>query len=163
MSSITVYDLGYSSRTLQAVFTPDIAIPETWLLTIIESAGGSTDITGVYSEDVGVTVDVEATANDDYTFTGWLLDGSDGGTDNPVTVADGGLTSRTLQPLFTYVTPVPTSVVGLIIPAYADEAVADYSRANVYWPIFDNELLLKMLNTTMPTFQEILERLKTRY
>jgi hypothetical protein len=162
--SITVYDYGNSSRTLQPVFTPDVAPPGNWVLYIIDGVGGTVDpVASEVTEDIDVTVEVTAYANADYTFTNWLLDGVDGGTDNPIEVADDGETSRTLQPVFIYTPIPPASTAGLIVVAYADTALADYSRANVYWATFDNELLPKLLNTTLPTFQELLERLKTRY
>jgi hypothetical protein len=79
---------------------------------------------------------------------------------NPIIVYDEGNTSRTLQPIFTALSIV---YAGPWVPNRAGEARAGWSRAGVFWCIYDNELLPKLeaAADNLPTFQEIKNRLAT--
>jgi hypothetical protein len=85
------------------------ANPATCSLTITTTAGGSTNpIPGTHIYNAGTAVSVQASANADYLFDHWELDGTDKGNSNPYTVTMN--TDQTLQALFTpRATPTPTS------------------------------------------------------
>jgi hypothetical protein len=94
-----VHDGGFSSRTLQAVFTLDVAAVDTWILHVLDGVGGS--VSGVTDDAVpvvlavgenvlndGATATLTAVPDATHTFLSWLKDGVDGGTENPTTITN---------------------------------------------------------------------------
>lgn len=75
----------------------------TYTLTILPSAGGTTNpAAGDYLYTAGTDAIVEAVPDGGYQFAYWLLDSSNAGSDNPITVLMDN--NHTLQPIFTQIT-----------------------------------------------------------
>jgi hypothetical protein len=98
-TQISVAAEGFSSRTLQAVFAPDVAVVDTWILNALDGVGGS--VSGVTDDAVpvvlavgenvlndGATATLTAVPDATHTFLSWLKDGVDGGTENPTTITN---------------------------------------------------------------------------
>jgi len=74
-----------------------------YTLTILSSTDGTTDpAVGDYTYTSGTNVIVEAVPNPCYQFAYWLLDGSEAGSGNPITVLMNN--NHTLQPVFSHAT-----------------------------------------------------------
>jgi len=66
--------------------TPNFDV-QNYTLTVNPSVGGECNLTiGEYSYIEGVTVYIEATADEGYNFANWTLDLGDGGSDNPTSI-----------------------------------------------------------------------------
>jgi len=77
--------------------------PRTYTLTIITTAGGTTNpASGTYTYIEGTNVQVNASPNVNYKFVYWELDGSYNGTSNPTTVLMN--TNHTLKAVFAMIT-----------------------------------------------------------
>ena len=82
------------NHTLKAVFAMI-----TYTLTITTTAGGTTDpAPGTYTYGSGTSVNVTALPSANYLFDHWVLDGSNSGSVNPLTVQMNG--NHTLQAVF---------------------------------------------------------------
>lgn len=91
-----------ANHTLQPVFTK-----MNYTLTVADSANGTTSISpGEHMYPAGETVEVSATANVGYRLDHWVLDGSDAGSDNPLSLAMNG--NHTLGAVFSAVSYVGT-------------------------------------------------------
>lgn len=86
--------LMMANHTLQPVFTQT-----NYTLTIVGAAGGNTSLLpGAYTYAAGQSVQISATAYEGYAFSYWLLDGSQAGSVNPISVIMDG--NHTLAPVF---------------------------------------------------------------
>ena len=54
---------------------------------------------------------------------------------------------------------------GVCIPNIAGQVIAGFTRAGVFWCIFDNELMPALIAkaASLPTFEEIKNRLAEKY
>jgi Tol biopolymer transport system component len=86
--------------------------PSTYSLTIESFAGGSTNPPSeTYTQDAGATLTVTAYPNNNYTLNHWLLDGTNAGNSNPITITFNS--DHTLQPVFTQGGPPSNRTVGV--------------------------------------------------
>jgi parallel beta-helix repeat protein len=86
-----------TNHTLQPTFTQ--ATITNYTLTIVEATGGNTSLLpGAYTYAAGQSVQISATAYEGYLFSYWLLDGSQAGSVNPISVKMDG--NHTLAPVF---------------------------------------------------------------
>ena len=103
-----------------------------WDVIISSTVGGTTDPTGEVHVDPGLSLEVTAESVAGYAFIGWLFDGEDAGTDNPITIAaqDNGSSHSLvaqfqvgleLPPLISGVMMIPRSQ-GFVSPSITEEA-----------------------------------------
>jgi parallel beta-helix repeat protein len=86
-----------ANHTLHAVFVP------VYTLTITSTTGGTTNpASGTYTYPEGSLVNVTGIPNPNYRFERWLLDGSDVGSQNPISVLMDS--NHTLHAVFTQIT-----------------------------------------------------------
>jgi parallel beta-helix repeat protein len=86
-----------ANHTLHAVFVP------VYTLTITSTTGGTTNpASGTYTYPEGSLVNVTGIPNPNYRFERWLLDGSDAGSQNPISVLMDS--NHTLHAVFTQIT-----------------------------------------------------------
>ena len=125
-ATITVSMKG--NHTIQPVF-----ILIQYSLTIMNATGGSTYPTlGNYSYTTGSSVQVTVIPDADYRFDHWLLDGSNAGKTNPITVTMDA--NHTLQPVFVliqYQLTVTSSTGGSTDPAAGDYSYTSGSSVQV--------------------------------
>ena len=117
--------------TLQPIFTR-----KNYTLTMLESTNGTTNISpGEHTYYAGETVQVIATANTGYRFDRWVKDGSDVGSDNPLTLVMNG--NYTLSAVFSVVSYVGTVYIradGSVDPSDAVVSTVD----NVTYTLTEN-------------------------
>jgi len=96
------------NHTLHAVFK--LVVP-TYSLTITSTTGGMTNPSpGAYSYEEGTVVSVKANPSTDYVFDHWVLDGSNAGSDNLISVTMDK--DYTLHAVFKEAPPPPPPVGG---------------------------------------------------
>ena len=99
---------------------------------ISSTVGGTTDPTGEVHVEPGLSLEVTAESVAGYAFIGWLFDGEDAGTDNPITIPaqDNGSSHSLvaqfqvgleLPPLISGVMMIPRSQ-GFVSPSITEEA-----------------------------------------
>jgi hypothetical protein len=79
-------------------------------VTVLDSTGGTTDPTGTTTYADGTDVQLTATSDPDYAFTGWTVttdSSSSNYLDNPLTITVSGGVTYTVQPVFQFVQPPP--------------------------------------------------------
>jgi hypothetical protein len=103
-----------SNHSLGAVFTKIPPQVTRYDLTITVSGSGSTSpAAGVHSYEEGTGVSVTATPESGWVFINWMLDGSDAGGDNPVTVTMNG--DQSLEAIFSPEFVIPEVPFGTVI------------------------------------------------
>jgi hypothetical protein len=94
-------NISGTDYTIQAVYSATVT---TYTLTISAPTGTGTTspATGAWSYNSGAVATVTATAGSGYTFSNWVLDGSSGGSTNPISITMNA--AHTLYAVFTATT-----------------------------------------------------------
>jgi hypothetical protein len=81
-----------------------------YTLNVTSTVGGSTNVSGVFQYDNNTIVYILVTANSGYTFSNWLLDGTNAGSANPIQITMNA--SYNLRAIFTPTGPTNYDVNG---------------------------------------------------